>query len=205
MRGPGRPDEGVIIKPKYEVGLLAAFPFFGLCILILIGDVLQDPLARPLITSAIVLFTTGLPLVATLLISSIWFGEDAFEVNYYVRPRRVVRYDEVRDLDGQVIRTDQGAISLSSMKNAAEVLEILLSRVAEGQLSGELMEAHSYMPATFVIGLLLWPLLFLALDAVGLSGEWLALATLFAWILSFVASSYGVRAFYRHSADNDSG
>ena len=190
-------EEVVTIRPKYEAGLLLAFPFFGLCILVLIGDVISDPLARPMITFSILLFMTGLPFVATLLISEVRFGREAFEVDYYVRPSRVIRYDEVRDLDGQVIKTAQGKISLGNMKNGGEVLLTLMPRLPEGQLSGEMIEAHSYMPATFVIGLILWPFLYLTLSAIGLSGEWLTLATLLTWMVGFGASYYVVRAFNR--------
>ena len=185
------------VKARYEAGLLAAFPFFTVCILVLIGDIVADPLARPTLTFALCLFIVCLPFVATLLISEIRFGRDAFTVAYYVRRSRVVRYDEVRDLDGNVIRTARATISLISMKNAGDVINALMPRLQEGQLSGDLLEAHSYIPATALVGFALWPALFFGLGALGLGGEWLLLATLLGWAAGFVLIYFAVRAYYR--------
>jgi hypothetical protein len=185
------------IKPLYQVKLLMAFPFFGLCFVVLGPGVVSDPLASPMTTFGLGIFALCLPVVAAQLIKEIRFEPDGFVVTYFLRPARLYRYAEVRDLDGLLIRTDRGTINLYSVKNADVITECLLERLHEGQLTGDLFEAHSHMPMTTLIGVALLVVLYVGLGTLRLSEEWRMLGTLGAWIPAFTAVYFMVRGYRR--------
>ena len=128
-----RPHSGepVVFTPRQDRTLLAAFPFFGLCLVAMGPGVVRDPGADPVLTACCALFGLALPLLATQIVRSVRFDDDAFVVRYFVRPRRWIPYAAVRSIDSPMIRTDRGTIAVVAMRNGSELLMRLRQRLGE--------------------------------------------------------------------------